>query len=611
MVRWVAGITGALLCGTALHRATVAEAAGDAAVARTELGRRLFFDPAVGRRGQVACAACHDPEHGFSDARPRSQDETRVLPRHSQSLVDLAGSGFHWDGEFDTIRQVIDARVLPAESARLASAERSVRRLIAIRKTEAGRPNLVALREAVGEVDRGGAYGVEAEFPDIDRTSDDLVWAGLDPRPDGREAIESRVARGGRYDVGFTAAFGDAAVTPERIGDALEAYLGSLKSAPNRLDRLLAGDASALSESARRGLDLFRGKAACSQCHVIDGARPPLTDGLFHNTGVARAAAHGRASEGGADPEDADFGRLASTFAEPDRGAFKTPGLRDVARRAPYFHDASAATLTDVVRYYDKGGTANAHLDPKLHALHLTDGDVTDLVAFLESLTGDVRPGLAPASAMRAPRLSIRVENLDGSPVVRRSVVVRPFGDRLECAAESPVAVHATTDSEGRATIDMPASTHVVVAVRGADETEPLPDWTTSATVLVVPQDRVALRVRFPTNEPGRPKRFLATGIAPAEPRSTVEFANTRYLSENETLYVAKRPAGPLGRELCTVVPNNAEDPRVGTYVLDLAPGAENLIDLRAKAFPRDESAFGKLQKHLAVIRAIAGPSVK
>src|SRR5882724_12085867 len=103
--------TSALLAA-ALSTATRADGpAPDAA--RVELGRRLFFDPAIGRAGRVACAACHDPEHGFSDPRASSQDETRVLARHSQPLVDLAGAGFHWDGEFDTVRDVIDARVLP------------------------------------------------------------------------------------------------------------------------------------------------------------------------------------------------------------------------------------------------------------------------------------------------------------------------------------------------------------------------------------------------------------------------------------------------------------------------------------------------------------------
>src|SRR6185503_2614520 len=108
-------------------------AAGDAgdtdASARVELGRRLFFDPAIGREGKVACAACHDPEHGFSDARVLSKDETRELPRHSQTLVDLAGNGFHWDGEFDTVRDLVNARVLPALEARRASVRRALVRL--------------------------------------------------------------------------------------------------------------------------------------------------------------------------------------------------------------------------------------------------------------------------------------------------------------------------------------------------------------------------------------------------------------------------------------------------------------------------------------------------
>src|ERR1043166_357999 len=104
----------ALLAAAAATRTTDARAgapAGKDDGPLVELGRRLFFDPAVGRQGRVGCSSCHDPEHGFSDARPHSIDETRELVRHSQSLVDLTGPGFHWDGEFRTPRELIDARI--------------------------------------------------------------------------------------------------------------------------------------------------------------------------------------------------------------------------------------------------------------------------------------------------------------------------------------------------------------------------------------------------------------------------------------------------------------------------------------------------------------------
>ena len=66
-----------------------------------------------------------------------------------------------------------------------------------------------------------------------------------------------------------------------------------------------------------------------------------------------------------------------------DRGAFKTPTLREIARTAPYMHDGSVGTLTDVVEFYDQGGTPNPDLDPELRPLRLTDDEKRALVAFL------------------------------------------------------------------------------------------------------------------------------------------------------------------------------------------------------------------------------------
>ena len=119
----VAGVLGAAAAvAVASHR--VADAVSDALSRESmtvELGRRLFLDPAVGRRGRVGCVDCHLPEKGFSDPRKQSVDEDRTLPRHSQPVVDLGGEGFHWDGEFATVRELIDSRVLPAADARKRS----------------------------------------------------------------------------------------------------------------------------------------------------------------------------------------------------------------------------------------------------------------------------------------------------------------------------------------------------------------------------------------------------------------------------------------------------------------------------------------------------------
>jgi len=603
--RMLGGIAGAATIAAALAAAPRAKAAEDAAAsARVELWRRLFFDPAIGRQGKVACAACHDPEHGFSDARARSQDETRELPRHSQPLVDLAGQGFHWDGSFETVRDVVDARTLPGPLAATAAAERALRRVEAFSTPGGARPDSTAVRDVLRELGAGGPYGLDAtrQFPGADeQATAGGVRIRLARTPE-TESIDGRIARGGRYDVGFAAAFGDADVTPQRVGDALEAYLGSIKSSTNAYDRFAAGDAKALDESARRGLDLFRGKANCSQCHVLDGARAAFSDGKFHNTGVATAAESKNSNPG----DHSNFGRLAATFAETDRGAFKTPSLRDVARRAPYFHDASMKTLEEVVRYYDKGGTSNDHLDPSLHKLSLADEEIGDLVRFLESLTGDVRPGLGEAAATRASKFAVRVENLDGTPVAGRTVVVRPFGDRLAGTNEMPQAVTLVTGADGRAVADMPASTHVVVEGLGVGRTEPLPDWTTSTTLVAVPNDQVALRVRFREGVEERPATLLAYVGSLLDGGAPMKFERVRDLGASETLYACAPPANVTGKVTCTLGPNEAKYVKGGTYVIDFARGTTNVVDLRALRAPTDRTAAAKLAMDVMKLRAFA-----
>jgi cytochrome c peroxidase len=123
---------------------------------------------------------------------------------------------------------------------------------------------------------------------------------------------------------------------------------------------------------------LFQGKAGCGQCH----SGPNLTDEQFHNTGIAWRTG-----------TLTDEGRAGITRAPADRGAFKTPTLREIARTAPYMHDGGLATLNDVIDYYDTGGAKNPALDPQLKPLHLSAADKQDLLAFLRSLNGRIEEG--------------------------------------------------------------------------------------------------------------------------------------------------------------------------------------------------------------------------
>ena len=137
-----------------------------------------------------------------------------------------------------------------------------------------------------------------------------------------------------------------------------------------------------MSEPAKRGFNVFTDpkKGNCTACHEIGKDYALLTDNKFHNIGVG--ADRGNIS---------DAGRYDVTKNEADRGAFKTPTLRNIALTAPYMHDGSLKALKDVVDFYVGGGNSNPHLDKNIRALDfLTGEERADLVAFLESLTGEV-----------------------------------------------------------------------------------------------------------------------------------------------------------------------------------------------------------------------------
>lgn len=172
-------------------------------------------------------------------------------------------------------------------------------------------------------------------------------------------------------------------VTEDGIAKAIASFERTVLSGDAPYDRFKAGNDKALSEAAQRGMALFFSKqgANCSACH--SGSN--FTDGAFHNIGV------------GMDAESPDLGRYVVTNLEGDKGRFKTPTLREVARTAPYMHDGSQATLEEVVDYYDKGGIKNPQLDEEIFPLKLTDQEKADLVTFLkEGLSSESYPDMQP-----------------------------------------------------------------------------------------------------------------------------------------------------------------------------------------------------------------------
>jgi cytochrome c peroxidase len=170
----------------------------------------------------------------------------------------------------------------------------------------------------------------------------------------------------------FRKAFGTDEITSLRVAQAIACFERVLLSGNSAFDRFQAGEQKALPESAQRGFAVFMGKGNCSRCHVL----PNFTDEQFHNIGV------------GMDKPNPDLGRYDVTMSQKDKGAFKTPTLREIAETYPYFHDGSAQTLEEVVEHIDKGGIPNPTLDPRIKPLGLTPVEKKDLVQFLKALTG-------------------------------------------------------------------------------------------------------------------------------------------------------------------------------------------------------------------------------
>lgn len=272
--------------------------------AKIELGRQLFFDQRLSLDNTVSCATCHDPRRGWSNGqRFATGIGKQTGARSAPTIVNAAFQRFHF----------WDGRSGSLEEQALGPIQNPI---------EMGITSLPVLEQKLNSIP-----GYRTQFQKV---------------------------------------FGSDA-TAQNIARAIAAFERTLLSGDAPYDRFVAGDTSALSESAVRGWNLFFNKARCSSCH----AGPNFTDGGFHNVGV------------GMDQEDPDRGREKVSRLEGDRGSFKTPTLRDIAATAPYMHDGSLVTLHDVIEYYNHGATPNDYLDEDIYSLKLTSSEVADLETFL------------------------------------------------------------------------------------------------------------------------------------------------------------------------------------------------------------------------------------
>ena len=183
------------------------------------------------------------------------------------------------------------------------------------------------------------------------------------------------------YRTAFERAFPKEGLTEQTILKAIATFERTAVSGDTPFDRWVRGEAGALSDSARRGFALFTGRANCAACHTGWN----FTDDKFHDIGLPGT----------------DAGRGALTGKGADQNAFKTPGLREIAARAPYMHDGALPTLQAVVAHYATGGASRPSLSPQMKPLALTAQDMADLTAFLQSLS-------SPQTTLAMPSLPAR-----------------------------------------------------------------------------------------------------------------------------------------------------------------------------------------------------------
>ncbi len=314
--------------------------------AKIELGRQIYFDKRFSKNAEVSCADCHHPSFGYAKETQfgvgvAGQTGNRNSPVAYNRI--LSKEQF-WDGRADSLEaQAVGPIANPIEMAfthdlavKLVSENKVYRKQF--EKIFSRAPNIDDIGRAIASFERVLVTG-------------DSVY----------DANESFIK------------------LKEVFKDDLE-DLDTLKTEDPELYakymKLKANaDAHPMNESALRGRTLFfSSKTNCAACHV--GAN--FTDEKYHNLGVGMAV------------EKPDLGRETTTGNAADRGAFKTPTLRNVALTAPYMHDGSQTTLEEVVDWYAKGGHPNPNLSDKIKKFEATEQDKADIVEFMKALTGSL-----------------------------------------------------------------------------------------------------------------------------------------------------------------------------------------------------------------------------
>ncbi len=313
---------------------------------KVALGEKLYFDKRLSADRTVSCATCHDPATALTDHNMVGIGIE--LKKGARNIPTVLNAMFNelqfWDGRAPSLEE-------------------------------------------------------QAKMPIINP---------LEMGMKDHTAVVARVKEAGEYKPLFAAAFGTAGITIDTIAKAIASFERTQLSGNSPFDRFIEGDQQAISDSAKRGWELYNGQARCITCHAFNASQPFFTDNKFHNSGVAakdqnfpalarksrQLLAQGKNSAQAVDelalsPGFSELGRYLITKQPKDIGTFKTSGLRDIELTAPYFHNGSEKTLLDVIKFYNKGGELNPNLDGGMRPLKLTDPQMDDLVELMKTLTSD------------------------------------------------------------------------------------------------------------------------------------------------------------------------------------------------------------------------------
>lgn len=309
--------------------------AGPVNAEMADLGRLLFFDKRLGGDMSLGCVRCHNPRTGWGDGEALAPAYPGAeYFRNAPTLINARHRvRFMWDGRLDGADLATLVRDQVTESPLLNADARLVQERL-------------------------------KQVPEYVARWEKIFGPGSDP-------------------------YGP------RMFTVIGEFLKTLQSTNVPFDKFARGDTNALSATANEGFALFTGKAACIQCH--NG--PMASDGRFHRLGVPehpdvlnnplRAITMLRHYSTSGMPNymnaRTDVGHYAISKDERDRGRFLTPSLRELKHTAPYMHNGVFKTLAEVVDFYDRGGGSGSELKP----LGLTDAEKQELIAFLESLSGD------------------------------------------------------------------------------------------------------------------------------------------------------------------------------------------------------------------------------